>query len=123
MRKFVIGAALCAMASAAQADPYPMDNPTGYDPYAADAIARADYAVAEERLMRRLDHNSNDVSALLNLAAVMTETSRVARASSLLEQVMGADNVLLEDSTGAPLWSHDIAAASLRGRVTLGSAQ
>ncbi|MBC2777407.1 hypothetical protein [Parasphingopyxis marina] len=121
MKKIIAFAAICAIPAALSAAPYPVAEPTGYDPYAADAIARADYSVAEERLVRRLDANGSDISALLNLAAVMTETDRVARASSLLEQVLDADNVMLEGANGQAVWSHDAATAALRSRVTVGA--
>jgi Tfp pilus assembly protein PilF len=121
MTKLLAIMAVCTIPMAAHAAPYPEASPTGYDPYAADAIERADYAVAEDRLTRRLAANTNDVPALLNLAAVMTETNRVARASSLLEQVLEAENMQLGDVDGKAVWSHDAAAAGLRGRVTMGS--
>ena len=113
--------AVCAIPAAALAEPYPMPNPTGYDPYAADAIARADYAVAEERLARRLGENAADVPALVNLAAIMIETDRMARASSLFERVLAAEDMLLESADGTPVWAHQIAASGLQGRVTVGS--
>jgi hypothetical protein len=58
---------------------------------------------------------------MLNLAAVMMETNRVARASSMLEQVLEADNIQLGNLDGAAVWSHDAASAGLRGRVTIGT--
>jgi hypothetical protein len=121
MTKIFAVIAACAIPVAASAAPYPVADPTGYDPYAADAIARADYEVAEQRLERRLDENGNDIAALLNLAAVMAETDRVARASSLLEQVLEADNMLLEGASGGAVWSHDAATTALRARVTVGA--
>ena len=71
--------------------------------------------------MRRLNRNQDDVPALLNLATVMNETNRVAQASRLFEQVLSADNMLLENVEGDPVWSHDVASSGLRGRVTVGS--
>lgn len=121
MTKLLAIMAVCTLPMAAQATPYPEDNPTGYDPYAAAAIERADYAVAEDRLMQRLAADSGDVPALLNLAAVMTETNRVARASYLLEQVLEQDNMQLGSVDGEAVWSHDAAVEGLRGRVTMGS--
>lgn len=121
MTKLLAIMAVCALPIAAQAAPYPEASPTGYDPYAAEAIERADYAVAEDRLTRRLAADTGDVPALLNLAAVMTETDRVARASFLLEQVLEEENMQLVDVDGEPVWSHDAAIAGLRGRVTMGS--
>lgn len=121
MPKFLMIAAACALPVAAHAAPYPEAHPTGYDPYAADAIERADYAAAEDRLMRRLAENGGDVSAMLNLATVMLETNRAARASSMLERVLDAENVQLSNVDGEPVWSHDAATASLRGRVMIGS--
>ncbi|QLC21833.1 tetratricopeptide repeat protein [Parasphingopyxis sp. CP4] len=121
MTKFLAIAAICALPMAAQAAPYPEAHPTGFDPYAASAIERGDYAAAENRLMRRLAENEGDVPAMLNLATVMMETDRVARASSMLEQVLEAENVQLGNLDGAAIWSHDAASAGLRGRVTLGA--
>ncbi|MGP1282570.1 MAG: tetratricopeptide repeat protein [Parasphingopyxis sp.] len=121
MTKLLAILAVCALPVAAQAAPYPEAHPTGYDPYAADAIERADYAAAEDRLVRRLNEDENDVSAMLNLAAVMMETNRAARASSMLEQVLEAENVQLGHADGGTVWSHDAATAGLRGRVTVGS--
>ena len=121
MTKFLMIAAACALPVAAQAAPYPEAHPTGYDPYAADAIERADYAAAEDRLLRRLAENDGDVSAMLNLATVMMETDRAARASSMLERVLDAENVQLTSVDGEPVWSHDAATAGLRGRVMIGS--
>lgn len=121
MTKLLAVMAVCALPVALQAAPYPEASPTGYDPYAADAIERADYALAEDRLMRRLAEDDGDVSAMLNLAAVMIETDRVASASSILERVLAADNVELGSVDGGPIWSHDAAMATLRGRVVVGS--
>lgn len=121
MTKFFAAMAVLALPMAAQAAPYPQAAPTGYDPYAADAIQRADYAVAEDRLVDRLNDNSADVAAMLNLATVMMETNRAARASSLLEQILESENMQLGSTDGEAIWSHDAALASLRGRVTVGS--
>ena len=121
MTKFLAIAAICALPMAAQAAPYPEAHPTGFDPYAVSAIERGDYAAAEDRLTRRLAKNGDDVPAMLNLAAVMMETNRVARASSMLEQVLEADNIQLGNLDGAAVWSHDAASAGLRGRVTIGT--
>lgn len=121
MRKCFGILGVCMISATASAQPYPVANPTGYDPYAADAIERADYASAEDRLLRRLEDNDADTSALLNLAAVMSETDRVARASTLLERILATDNVLLETAGGDPVWSHDVAMAALQGRVVVGS--
>ena len=121
MTKLLMIMAVCALPIAAQAAPYPEANPTGYDPYAADAIERADYSVAEDRLTQRLAANTGDVPALLNLAAVMVETNRGARASYLLEQVLEAENMELGDVDGKAVWSHDAAAAGLLGRVVMGA--
>lgn len=121
MRKITGFTILCALPTIALSAPYPVTNPTGYDPYAAAAIERADYIAAENRLERRLDQNADDVSALLNLASVMMATDRAARASSLYERVLNAENVLLETAAGEPVWSHDAASESLGGRVSIGS--
>ncbi|QLC24557.1 tetratricopeptide repeat protein [Parasphingopyxis algicola] len=121
MTKLLAMIAVCTLPMAAQAVPYPEAHPTGYDPYAVDAIERADYATAEDRLMRRLSEDESDVSAMLNLAAVMMETNRAARASSMLEQVLETENVQLGHADGGAIWSHDAATAGLRGRVTVGS--
>ncbi len=121
MKKYLVFLAACTLPAVAQATPYPVAHPTGFDPYASEAIMRADFDSAEARLTERLDANSNDIAALLNLAAVMSETNRVARASSLLEQVLESENVLLEGVDGTPVWSHQAATAVLRGRVTIGS--
>lgn len=121
MTKLLAIMAVCALPVAAHAVPYPEANPTGFDPYAAEAIERADYAAAEDRLMRRLAENGDDVSAMLNLATVMMETNRVARGSSILERVFEADNIRLGSVDGDAVWSHDAAATGLRGCVTVGA--
>ncbi|MEM8697225.1 MAG: tetratricopeptide repeat protein [Pseudomonadota bacterium] len=121
MTKLLAVMAVCTLPMAAQAAPYPEAHPTGFDPYAAEAIQRADYAAAEDRLMRRLSENADDVSAMLNLAVVMMETNRAARASSMLERVLDSENVQLGSTDGTAVWSHDAATAGLRGRVTVGS--
>lgn len=119
MMKKLMFAALCATPALAVAAPWPEANPTGYDPYAADAIQRLDYDAAEQRLVRRLDADGSDVSALLNLAAVMGATNRVARASYLYEQVLEADNVLLSLPDGSPVWSHELAQQGLAARAAV----
>lgn len=121
MKKIIAFSMICGLATAASAAPYPVADPAGYDPYASAAIERADYAVAEERLERRLDENGGDVSALLNLASIMMATDRAARASSIYERVLDAENVLLETPDGDAVWSHQAAAQSLGGRVRVGA--
>lgn len=121
MTKLFAIIAVCALPMAAHAAPYPEAHPTGFDPYAVAAIERADYAAAEDRLMRRLAEDNGDVSAMLNLAVVMMETDRVARASSILERVLEAENVMLGAADGTAVWSHDAASAGLSGRVTIGA--
>ena len=120
-RASLVCAVLLAMPGAALAEPYLEAHPGGYDPYASEAIERQDFVNAEDRLLKRLDENRADVPALLNLAAVMTATDRGARASSLYERVLAAENELMGSLDGSPVWSHDAATAALRGRVTLGS--
>ena len=121
MTKFLAFMAVCTLSSAVLAAPYPQLHPTGYDPYAVDAIQRADYGTAKARLEQRLAEDGGDIAALLNLAAIYMATNRAARASSLLERVLAAENLQLGDMDGKPVWSHDAALAGLRGRVMIGA--
>ncbi len=118
MKKLAI-LALCGLPAVALADPGLVPNPTGFDPYASEAISRLDYQAAETRLMRRLDADGADVSAMLNLAAVMQATNRTPRASRLYEEVLAADNVQLALPDGSPVWSHEIAENALDSRATV----
>lgn len=122
MKRIVLFAALCALPGIAAAGaPYQEFRTGGYDPYAADAIARGDYIAAEDRLLRRLDANGQDVSAMINLASVMVATQRVARASSLYEQVLASDEVVLQSFDGSPISSHQLAQRVLSARVRVGA--
>ncbi len=118
MKKLAI-LALCGIPVVALADPGLVPHPTGFDPYASEAISRLDYQAAETRLMRRLDADNTDVSAMLNLAAVMQATNRSPRASRLYEDVLTADNVQLALPDGSPVWSHEIAGNALNSRATV----
>jgi len=118
----VLLTAICALPGIATAGvPYQESSAGGYDRYAADAIVRGDYAAAEDRLVRRLDANGQDVSAMLNLATVMAATQRSVRASLLYEQVLAGDEVILETYDGSPVSSHQLADRALRARVQVGA--
>lgn len=119
MRKAMLIAAACAIPAAASAEPRLGPQPTGFDPYAAAAIERLDYDAAEARLAGRLADNGGDVSALLNLAAVMNATEREPRAWALYEQVLSAENTRLALPDGSPVWSHDVARSGLAARPTM----
>lgn len=109
MKGMILFAPLAVLSVSAFAQPPRAPIETGYDPYASSAIERASLTDAEQRLERRLAADSGNVPAMLNLAHVLYATDRPAGALLYYERVLGAENMMLEDLAGEPVWSHDLA--------------
>lgn len=121
MRKFAGFVALMALPAAVAAAPYPTETIEGFDPYASEAIARGELGVAEARLERRIDEQGADAPSLLNMAAIMVETNRMAHAASLYRSVLEGEDMLLEAGDGSAISAHAIASEALNVRVQVGS--
>ncbi|MEQ9663057.1 MAG: hypothetical protein RLN87_10970 [Parasphingopyxis sp.] len=121
MRKFAGFVVLMALPAAVAAAPYPTETIEGFDPYASEAIARGELGVAEARLERRIDEQGADAPSLLNMAAIMVETNRMARAASLYRSVLEGEDMLLEAGDGSAISAHAIASEALNVRVQVGS--
>lgn len=84
------------------------------DRVASTAIAKGDFAGAEQMLLRELRIHPDRPELLINLAAVYVKTGRQGEARVLYQRVLSQDDVLLDLTPDQALGSHALAATGLR---------
>jgi thioredoxin-like negative regulator of GroEL len=87
----------------------------------AQALASGNYAKAEMLIAGSLKKAPADPVLLLNLARVYDATDRAEQGRALYARVLSRQDVQLETLSGAPVWSHALANARLKGDARVAS--